>query len=79
MEYGGSGFGTYTPPAMTNTELESLQSKLTYDNQTTTTDTVSVVINGVAITSTGALKNATAIAMACIHPRRKSVKGELQC
>jgi len=64
VEYGGPGFGTYTPPAMTNTELESLQSKLTYDSQTTTTDTASVVINGVAITSTGALKNATAMAMA---------------
>jgi flagellin len=62
VEYGGAGFGTFTTPTISATELTSLRNKIIYTNTAPSSDNASIVINGVSVTSAVAPRNVTSIA-----------------
>jgi flagellin-like hook-associated protein FlgL len=62
VEYGGSGFGVFTTPTISASELTSLRNKIIYTNTAPSSDNASIVINGVSVTSAVAPRNATSIA-----------------
>ena len=62
VEYGGAGFGTFTTPTISDSELISLKNKIIYTNTAPSSDNASIVINGVSVTSAVAPRNATSIA-----------------
>ena len=62
VEYGGSGFGAFTTPTISASELTSLRNKINYTNTAPSSDNASIVINGVSVTSAVAPRNTTSIA-----------------
>ena len=62
VEYGGNGFGVFTTPTISASELTSLRNKIIYTNTAPSSDNASIVINGVSVTSAVSPRNATSIA-----------------
>ena len=61
VEYGGSGFGAFTTPTISASELTSLKNKIIYTNTAPSSDNASIVVNGVSVTSSVAPRNSTSI------------------
>ena len=62
IEYGGQGFGNLVDSVLTASELSSLKSQVLYSNTVANSDTASISINGVNVTSSATSRNATSIA-----------------
>jgi flagellin-like hook-associated protein FlgL len=63
VEYGGVGFGGSALPSISNQDLQNFQSKVTYSDSAIT-DTASLNINGLTVTSAPCPRNAVSIATA---------------
>lgn len=61
VEYGGSGFGAFTTPTISASELTSLKNKIIYTNTAPSSDNASIVVNGVSVTSSVAPRNSSSI------------------
>ena len=65
VEYGGGGlFGTYAAPTLTTADLQNIQSRVIYSDSSANSDTASITINGISITSAPTSRDAESIATA---------------
>jgi flagellin len=62
VEYGGVGFGSISLPTLNLSELTALQNKVSYTNSAANTDTASVSINGITVTSDVSPRNVISLA-----------------
>jgi flagellin len=62
VEFGGAGFGSLVDSSLSTSELDYLKGKILYSNTANNTDTATILINGVEITSDASIRNSTSIA-----------------
>jgi flagellin len=65
VEYGGGGvFGTYAAPTLTTTDLQNIQARVIYSDSSANSDTATISINGLSITSAPTTRGAASVATA---------------